>query len=198
MLDRPLTRSDLVAFFTLPKKRPDDTRPLCRVLRDLGIRLRGGTTRWPIVWHALGLAEHQDPAHHAALTEPLLTAQAVADLLGVSTSILYRWEKGRLPKGAPPFPASIDLSNGRKAARARRWRKAEVLAWHMGRPAPRYAMPAPVFGAIMPGHERPAPAPDTASGAQPSGTASRRPGHERPAGFTGGNPGGVCVPRAVR
>jgi predicted DNA-binding transcriptional regulator AlpA len=150
MLDTPLTRSDLVTFFALPKKRPDDTRPLCRVLRDLGIRLRGGTTRWPIVWRALGLAEDQDPAHHGELTATLLTAQAVADLLGVSPSIVYRWEKGRLPEGAAPFPAAIDLSNGREAARARRWRKSEVLAWHMGRPLPCYAKPAPVFGAIAP------------------------------------------------
>jgi predicted DNA-binding transcriptional regulator AlpA len=150
MLDKPLTRADLVTFFALPKKRVDDMRPLCRVLRDLDIRLRGGTTRWPVVWRAIGLAEDQDPEHYADLTAPLLTAQGAAAFMGVSTSIIYRWEKGRLPRGVPPFPPTIDLSNGRQDARAKRWRKAEVLAWHMQKPIPSYAKPAPVFGSIGP------------------------------------------------
>jgi len=149
MLDTPLSRSDLVTFFALPKT--GDTRPLARVLRELGISLRGGTTRWPVVWRAIGLAEEQDPAHLAQLTAPLLTARAAAELLGLADpSILYRWAKGHVPKGADPFPPVIDLSNGRKDARARRWRRAEVLAWHMGKPLPIYAKPAPVFGAIRP------------------------------------------------
>lgn len=149
MLDTPLFRSDLVTFFSLPES--DDTRPLARVLRELGIGLRGGTTRWPVVWRAIGLAEEQDPAHYAALTAPLLSARATANLLGhADPSIIYRWQKGQLPAGVAPFPHVIDLSNGRKAARARRWRKAEVLAWHMGKPLPRYATPAPVFGEIRP------------------------------------------------
>ena len=122
------------------------------MLKALGISLRGGTTRWPVVWRALNLAEEQDPEHHKALTEPLLTARAVADLVGVADpSIVYRWEKGAVPKGAGPFPCVIDLSGGRKDARAKRWREAEVQAWHMGKPQPRYAKPAPVFGAIEPG-----------------------------------------------
>ena len=79
-----------------------------------------------------------------------LTAQAVGALLGVSTSVIYRWEKGRLPAGAPPFPPCIDLSNGRAGARMKRWRKADVLAWHEDRPLPRYARPAPRFGALAP------------------------------------------------
>ncbi|WPY96300.1 hypothetical protein T8T21_16125 (plasmid) [Limimaricola variabilis] len=158
MLDTPLTRADLVTFFSLapkppsmdPDKRPDP-RPLTRVLRDLGMALRGGTTRWPVVWRALGLAEEQDPAHHAALMTPLLTAREVADLVGVlDPSIIYRWAKGKVPQGAGPFPCAIDLSGGRKDARAKRWRRAEVLAWHMGQPQPLYAKPAPVFGTIRP------------------------------------------------
>lgn len=149
MLDTPLSRADLTTFFALP--RTGDPRPLARVLRELGITLRGGTTRWPVVWEALGLSGDQEPQHLAELTAPLLTARATADLMGLADpSILYRWQKGQLPKGTAPFPSVIDLSNGRKAARARRWRKAEVLAWHMGRPLPRYATPAPVFGAIRP------------------------------------------------
>ncbi|WP_209426818.1 hypothetical protein [Pararhodobacter sp. SW119] len=149
MLDKPLTRTDLIAFFALPET--EDTRPLARVLRHLKITLRGGTTRWPVVWRALGLAAEQDHAHHAELTAPLLTARGVADLVGVADpSIVYRWEKGKVPAGASSFPASIDLSNGRKGARAKRWRRAEVLAWHTGNELPRYARPAPVFGALTP------------------------------------------------
>lgn len=156
MLDTPLTRADLTTFFALEPKpassHPPDPRRLARVLKVLGISLRGGTTRWPVIWRALGLAEEQDPKHHEALTEPLLTALAVADLVGVADpSIVYRWEKGAVPKGAGPFPCAIDLSGGRKARGAKRWCEAEVLAWHMGKPQPRYAKPAPVFGAIRPG-----------------------------------------------
>ena len=158
MLDRPISRTDLIRFFALDamrpsvaSQRPSAPRPLARVLRDLGIPLRGGTTRWPVVWRALGLAEEQEEAHHLALTEPLLTARMVAELVGVADpSIIYRWSKGRLPSGAKPFPSPIDLSGGREAARAKRWRRAEVLAWHVDKPQPRYARPAPVFGAIRP------------------------------------------------
>jgi len=49
MLDTPLSRSDLTTFFALAAKTPANTRPLARVLRDLGLTLRGGTTRWPVV-----------------------------------------------------------------------------------------------------------------------------------------------------
>ncbi|GAA6202827.1 hypothetical protein [Aquicoccus sp. SU-CL01552] len=151
MLDTPLSRSDLITYFALAPGRPGDRRPLARVLRDLGLSLRGGTTRWPVVWRALGLAEDQDPAHFAELTAPFLTARGVAELLGVADpSIIYRWEKGKPPTGSGPFPSAIDLSNGRKGARAKRWRRAEVLAWHAGKPLPRYAKPAPVFGALTP------------------------------------------------
>jgi hypothetical protein len=38
---------------------------------------------------------------------------------------------------------------------------------------------------------------DTALHAQATGTARKRPGYERPAGFTGGNLDGVCVPGAL-
>lgn len=149
MLNTPLSRSDLAIFFALASGKPGDRRPLARVLRDLGLTLRGGTTRWPVVWRALGLAEDQDPAHFAELTAPLLTARGVAELLGVADpSIIYRWEKGKLPTGSGPFPPVIDLSNGRKGARAKRWRRAEVLAWHAGAPLPRYATPVPAFGAL--------------------------------------------------
>ncbi len=156
MLDTPLTRADLITFFALEQKHPTchppDPRRLARVLKALGIPLRGGTTRWPVVWRALGLSEEQEPEHHEALTEPLLTARTVADLVGVADpSIVYRWEKGAVPKGAGPFPCAIDLSDGRKARGAKRWRRAEVRAWLMGRPQPRYVKPAPVFGAIRPG-----------------------------------------------
>lgn len=158
MLDTPLIRADLITFFALEPRRSSvepgalpDPRPLARVLKALGIPLRGGTTRWPVVWRALGLAEDQDPAHHAALTAPLLTARAVADLVGTADpSIVYRWSKGHLPSGAKPFPSPIDLSGGRKARGAKRWRRAEVLAWHMDKSQPRYVRPAPAFGAIRP------------------------------------------------
>lgn len=158
MIDKALSRTDLNRFFALEARclpvtadTPPDPRPLARVLRDLGITLRGGTTRWPVVWRGLGLAEEQDTAHHTALMAPLLTASAVADLVGVADpSIIYRWAKGKVPQGAGPFPCAIDLSGGRKDARAKRWRRAEVLAWHMGQPQPLYAKPAPVFGVIRP------------------------------------------------
>ena len=144
MQDNPLYRSDLITFFNTTE------RGLPRILRDLNLRLVGGTTRWSVVWRTLGLDENQDPSHCDALKERLLTAQDVGGLCGVSTSIIYRWEKGKLPTGQRSFPGSIDLSNGRKNARAKRWRKAEVLAWHTGKPIPRYAQAAPAFGALTP------------------------------------------------
>jgi predicted DNA-binding transcriptional regulator AlpA len=152
MLDQALTRDDLEIFFPIRKKtESQDRRPLNKVLNELGIRLRGGTTRWQIVLPALGLSATQDPAHWNDLTMPLLTANDVAELIGVADpSIIYRWEKGKLPAGAPPFPDTIDLSNGRKKARAKRWRRAEVVAWHEGRPLPQYAKAAPTFGALTP------------------------------------------------
>lgn len=152
MQDQPLTRDKLEGFFRIRKKPGSrDRRALAKVLHALGIRLRGGTTRWSVVLRALGFSETQDPVHWADLTAPLLTANDVAVLLGVSdASIIYRWEKGRLAADVPPFPAAIDLSNGRKSARAKRWRRAEVLAWHEGRPLPQYAKSAPAFGALTP------------------------------------------------
>lgn len=151
MIEQPLTRRDLRKFFDVQSATPGDDRPLNNVLRALDIRLRGGTTRWPVIWAALGLSAQQDPQHFTALTAPLLTAQAVADLIGVQDpSIIYRWSKGQLPQGAALFPEKIDLSNGRKNARARRWRQAEVLAWHCGDPHPQYVKPAPVIGALTP------------------------------------------------
>ena len=152
MLDRALTRDDLEIFFRIRKRTGSpDRRALAKVLKALGIRLRGGTTRWGIVLPALGLSVTQAPEHWHEITMPLLTATDVAELVGVADpSIVYRWEKGQLPAGAPPFPPAIDLSNGREKARARRWRKAEVLAWHEGRPLPRYARAAPAFGALVP------------------------------------------------
>ncbi|SFB14906.1 hypothetical protein SAMN05421688_3249 [Poseidonocella pacifica] len=152
MMDRPLTRDDLEVFFRIRKKPgSDDRRALAKVLGALDIRLRGETTRWPVVWRAIGLAERQSRNHHLELTEPLLTAAAAADLLGqADPSIIYRWSVGKLPAGTPPFPPVIDLSGGRDNARAKRWRKAEVLAWHERRPLPQYAKAAPVFGALTP------------------------------------------------
>lgn len=145
MLDTPLTRKDLDVFFDVTD------RGLGRVLRALDIRLVGGTTRWPVILRALGLDGKQDPAHWAELTAPLLTAKKVAELIGVADpSIVYRWEKGKLPAGMPPFPAVIDLSNGRENARMKRWRRAEVLAWHERRALPIYARVAPPFGALTP------------------------------------------------
>lgn len=152
MLDQALTRDDLEAFFRIRKKPGStDRRALAKILRALGIRLRGGTTRWSVVMQALGLSETQDPAQWAELTTPLLTANDAATLLGkADASIIYRWEKGELPADTPPFPATIDLSNGRQDARAKRWRRAEVLAWHKRRTLPRYAKAAPAFGALIP------------------------------------------------
>ena len=152
MLDKPLTRDDLEVFFRIRKKTERaDRRALAKILHALDIRLRGGTTRWSVVLRALDLAENQDPGQWAELTAPLLAANDVAELLGMAdASIIYRWEKGKLPAGAPPFPATIDLSNGRKNARAKRWRRAEVLAWHKGGPLPRYTKAAPAFGALTP------------------------------------------------
>ncbi|WP_340110604.1 hypothetical protein [Pikeienuella sp. HZG-20] len=146
MLKDPLTRGDLAAFFNTKNTH----RALTCVLRGLGIRLNGGTTRWSVVLASLGLAEDQDPARQAELTEPLLTAAGAAALIGVSSSVIYRWEKGRLAEGAQPFPKSIDLSGGRENARAKRWRKAEIIAWHRGQRLPVYARAAPVFGSIRP------------------------------------------------
>ncbi|TCS60189.1 hypothetical protein EDD52_1156 [Primorskyibacter sedentarius] len=152
MLDQPLTRDDLEDFFRIRKKTGGtDRRALNKVLRALGIQLRGGTTRWSVVLHAIGLSETQDPAHWADLKAPLLTADDVAAQLGLAdTSIIYRWGKGELAVGMPPFPAVIDLSNGRKQARAKRWRRAEVLAWHRGQSIPQYAKAITAFGSLTP------------------------------------------------
>lgn len=152
MHDKPLTRDDLESFFNLRKKRGGtDRRALNKVLRALGIRLRGGTTRWTVVMEALGLAAVQDAERWAELTAPLLTAADVARLLGLADpSIIYRWAKGGVPPGTPPFPAVIDLSKGQQDARAKRWRRAEVLAWHEHRTPPRYAKAAPAFGSLIP------------------------------------------------
>jgi predicted DNA-binding transcriptional regulator AlpA len=150
MLDKPLTRDDLESFFNLRKRGGTDRRALNKVLRALGIRLRGGTTRWSVVMEALGLAAAQDADRWAELTAPLLTASEIAQLLGLAdSSIIYRWTKGAVPPGTPPFPAVIDLANGQQDARAKRWRRAEVLAWHEGRTPPRYAKAAPAFGALV-------------------------------------------------
>jgi predicted DNA-binding transcriptional regulator AlpA len=151
MYEQPLTRPDLCSFLAIRFAKSGDQRGLHNVLRDLNIKLRGGTTRWPVVWTAIGLSENQDLRHYADLTAPLLTAQSVAELLGrKDPSIIYRWSNGQMPNGVPPFPAAIDLSNGRQSARANRWRQAEVLAWHANKPLPQYAKAAPIFGALTP------------------------------------------------
>ncbi|WP_323768528.1 hypothetical protein [Antarctobacter sp.] len=175
MKDQALTRDDLEVFFCI-RKNPGsaDRRALLKVLCALGVRLRGGTTRWSVVLPAIGLSVTQNSAHWADLTAPLLTAKDVASLLGhEDPSIIYRWEKGKLPADTPPFPAAIDLSNGRKDARAKRWRRAEVLAWHARQPLPRYAKAAPAFGSITPNKRGPAPCLHT-PGTQRN--APRRPG----------------------
>lgn len=150
MLDKPLSKDDLVAHFRLTPVKTGDYRALHRVLKRLGIRLVGGTTRWPVVWSALGLAPQQDARLATDLLEPLLTAKAAAALIGVSPSIIYRWSKGRVPADLRPFPTAIDLSGGLKDARCLRWRRAEVLAWHSHSPLPVYARKAPVYGSLTP------------------------------------------------
>ena len=150
MLDKPLSKDDLVAHFRLKPVKTGDYRALHRVLKALGIRLVGGTTQWSVVWSALGLAPQQDAQVAADLMEPLLNAKAAAFLIGVSPSIIYRWSKGRVPIDLPPFPTAIDLAGGRKDARGLRWRRAEVLAWHSRSPLPVYACKAPVYGSLTP------------------------------------------------
>ena len=197
-IDPPLDRKHLTVFFALkPGSAADRYRPLRSVLRALGIRLVGGTTRRSVLWSALGLAEEQDPAHHEALSAPLMTARGTADLLGVADpSIVYQWRKGRVPQGMPTFPAAIDLSGGRENARMLRWRRSEVLAWRTRRPAPAYASPlssAPrtaVFGGLAPIRGRASPAPplpDMPLAALATGSAPKRPGHMGPSDCTGGN-----------
>ncbi|MGY9039398.1 MAG: helix-turn-helix transcriptional regulator [Rhodobacterales bacterium] len=148
--DTPLFKNDLIKFFRLKPAKNDDYRALSRVLKALGIRLVGGTTRWPVIWLALGLAGQQDPMRAAELKEALLDAQTSAALIGVDPSIIYRWSKGRVPARMPPFPTAIDLSKGRKNARCLRWRRAEVLAWHSHQTLPAYARLAPAFGSLTP------------------------------------------------
>lgn len=150
MQDTALTRDDLVKFFRLKPVRSGDYRALSRVLKRLGIRLVGGTTRWPVVWAAIGLAPDQKASHEADLTASLLDAKAAAALVGVDPSIIYRWTKGQLPAGMPPFPKAIDLSGGREGARALRWRRSEVIAWHSHQPVPDYPRKPPAFGALTP------------------------------------------------
>jgi len=151
MLDKPLTRDDLVRFFGLQPVKTGDYRPLSRILSALGIRLVGGTTRWQVIWGALGLSPDQQLYHIADLTTPLLTAPAAAELVGVSSSIIYRWSKGAVPSHMPPFPRPIDLTSGRNGARGLRWRRAEVIAWHSHQPLPVYAQKAPAFASLAPG-----------------------------------------------
>lgn len=144
MMPAPIHRDDLARYFAV---KP---RALARVLRDLEIRPVGRTVPWPMIWRALGLADEQDPGHFDDLMTPLLAAKAVASELGVTPSIIYRWRKGKIPPGHAPMPAAIDLSNGRAGARALRWRKSEILAWHCQKPAPAYAKARPAFGALSP------------------------------------------------
>jgi len=115
-----------------------------------GNRLVGGTTRWSVVWAALGLAEAQVPGRAEELRQPLFDALTTAELLGVDPSTLYRWSKGQVLIGMPPFPKVLDLSNGRANARSQRWRGAEVLAWHCHQDLPVYVRRSPVFGALTP------------------------------------------------
>jgi predicted DNA-binding transcriptional regulator AlpA len=152
MLDHALSPTDLSVFFavTRTEKNSNDPRALRRIINALGIRLVGRTTRWPVIWRAIGLSEVQDPSHWCELTAPLLTAEGAAELLGVSSSIIYRWSKGDLPSDMPAFPDVIDLSGGRARARAKRWRRAEVRAWHMREPLPQYQQPTPKFGGLEP------------------------------------------------
>ncbi len=150
MQDKPLTKDDLVAFFCLKPVKNGDYRPLSRVLKALGIRLVGGTTRWSVIWSALGLAAEQEPQREAELKEALLDAKTAAALIGVDPSIIYRYSKGRLPAQMPAFPKVIDLTNDRENTRGLRWRRAEVLAWHSHQALPVYKRMAPVFGALTP------------------------------------------------
>lgn len=148
--DTPLSKDDLVTFFCLKPVNNGDYRALSRVLKTFGIRLVGGTTRWPVVWSAFGLAPEQDLQRAAELRKPLLDAKAAAALIGVTPSIIYRWSKGNVPGRMPVFPKAIDLSNGRENARGLRWRRAEVLAWHSHETLPVYARTVPSFGSLIP------------------------------------------------
>lgn len=148
--DTPLSKDDLVTFFCLKPVINGDYRALSRVLRALGIRLVGGTTRWPVVWSAFGLASEQNLQRAGELKVPLVDAKAAAALIGVTPSIIYRWSKGNVPARMPVFPKAIDLSKGRKNARGLRWRRAEVLAWHSHETLPVYARTAPGFGSLIP------------------------------------------------
>ena len=116
-------RAQLAQFFQVAP------RGLGRVLRDLGLRMIGGTLQWGLIWQALGLSADQDPRHWADLKSPLWTAADVAAYCGVSSSIIYRWSAGKRPATMPRMPAPIDLSGGREGARALRWRRAEIVAW---------------------------------------------------------------------
>ena len=81
--------------------------------------------------------------------QPLLTAAGVATRIGVAdASTVYKYAKGRGPEHLGPFPKPIDLSNGDKAVRATRWRRAEIDAWINLQPQPQYDRIAPVFGAL--------------------------------------------------
>ncbi len=148
--DTPLSKDDLITYFCLKRVESGDYRALSRVLKALGIRLVGGTTRWSVVWKAFGLAEAQMPERAVELKQPLLDARATAELLGVDPSTLYRWSKGQVPIDMSPFPKAIDLSNGRANSRSQRWRRAEILAWQCHQDLPVYVRRSPVFGALIP------------------------------------------------
>ena len=141
--DEPLDRTALAEFFGVK------ARGLPRVLKAHDIRLVAGTSRWPIVLKALGFAEQSNPERTEELMKPLLTAAGVATRIGVAdASTVYKYAKGRGPEHLGPFPKPIDLSNGDKAVRATRWRRAEIDAWINLQPQPQYDRIAPVFGAL--------------------------------------------------
>ena len=141
--DEPLDRTALAEFFGVK------ARGLPRVLKAYGIRLVAGKSRWPVVLRALGFAEQSNSERTEELMQSLLTAEGVANRIGLAdSSTVYKYAKGRGPKHLGSFPKPIDLSNGDKDARATRWRKAEIDAWINQQPQPKYDRIAPVFGAL--------------------------------------------------
>lgn len=133
--DTYINRKDLIAYFGVP------ARSLKEVLKDAGIVLRANGTRWSVVFEAFGLAADQSAEHWDELTKPLLTPKQVALIVGKEApETITRWSNPAAPRYRPDFPPPIDLTFGKRpnARNRKRWRKAEVIAWHSNKPQPKY------------------------------------------------------------
>lgn len=100
----------------------------------------------------------------------LLTADDLAQVLRVSTGVIYHWGLGtkRAPDG---FPAPIKLG------RLLRWRRADVQAWLEAAPA---LLPSPLLPPSSSGGRRRHRAPlDVALPAPPAAPAGRKRGRPR-------------------